>query len=87
MGAHRVHHGRPRRDGATAQVVAIGEAAGQDDEVGAGGQVAVAMPDQGRLLARGQLQRIGDVTLAVRPGKDDDGGFHRWSPVQAMSMR
>ena len=36
-GAHRIHDRRARRDRAAAQIIAIGEAAGNDDEIGAAG--------------------------------------------------
>ncbi len=45
MGPHRIHDRRPARDGAAAQIIAIGKAAGQHDEVGAGGQRGLGMPD------------------------------------------
>ena len=35
MGAHRLHDRRARRDRAAAQIIAIGEAARQHDEIGA----------------------------------------------------
>jgi hypothetical protein len=42
---HRLHHGREARDRAGAQVVAVREAAGHNDDVGAA-QVAVVVPEQ-----------------------------------------
>ena len=80
-GAHRVHDRRPRRDGAAAQIIAVGKAARNDDEVGAGRQLAVGMPNHRRLAAGYQLERARHVALAIDAGKDDDGGFH---PVTSM---
>jgi hypothetical protein len=42
MGAHGLHDRSAGGDGAAAQVIAIGEAAGQNDKVGAGGQIPLA---------------------------------------------
>ena len=45
MGADRIHHGRAAGNGAAAQIIAVGEAAGQDHEVGAFRQFGLGMPD------------------------------------------
>ena len=45
MGAHRVHDLGAAGDGAAAQIVAIGKTAGQDDEIGSGGQIVIVVPD------------------------------------------
>ena len=52
MGADRVHDTRARRDRAAAQVVAVGKAAGQHDEVGPLGQRALVVPDDRRARRR-----------------------------------
>ena len=75
VGPHRVHDTGPPGDGAAAQVVAVGEAAGQHDEVGAARQLALGVPDR-RDPGAGLAQRPRDVAVAVRAGEDDDGGFH-----------
>src|SRR5258708_7354467 len=54
------HHRGMRRHGAGAQIVAIGEAAGQHDQV-APRQLAVAVPDQLGRPPGGLLERAGDV--------------------------
>ena len=79
--AHRVHDRRARRDGAAAQIIAIGKAAGNDDEIGAGRQLAVGVPHHRRLAPGNELQRARHVALAIDAGKDDDGRFH---PVTSM---
>jgi hypothetical protein len=58
------HDRRMRCHRAAAQVIAIGKAARNDDQVGLG-QVAVAMPDFERLSPRGAPQRVVHVLLAV----------------------
>ena len=70
------HDRRVRRHRAATQVVAIGEAAGQHDQIGRR-KLGVAMPDDRRLLAAGALQRGADVVLAIGAGEDDDGSFHK----------
>src|SRR3982074_2872988 len=69
---------RARRTRAARQIVAIGKAAGQADQIGVG-QASLAMPDPRRLMAGGALRRHADIVLAVRAGKNDDDGFHRRS--------
>ena len=70
----RMHRGMGR-DGAAAQVVAIGEAAGHDDEIDLG-QLAVPVPDHLGRLAHGMPKGGGDIMLAIGAGEDDDGGVH-----------
>ena len=76
MGPHRIHDRRPRSDGAAAQIVAIGKAAGNDHEIGAGRQRGVGVPHHGRFGARHKPERARHVALAIDAGEDDDGGFH-----------
>ena len=70
-----LHHGREARDGAGAQVVAVGEAAGNDDGV-VGVEVRLPVPDEVSLLAH----LVGEDVLAVAfgpgAGKDEDGELH-----------
>ena len=70
------HHRRARRHGAGAQIVAVGETAGEHDQV-AGRQRRLVVPDHRRRPARSGLQRHHDVAVAVGAGEDDDGGLHR----------
>ena len=74
MLAHRGHHRRMRRHRAAAQIVAVGEAAGDHDQVEAG-EVGLLVPDHARRGARAG-QRDRHVALAVDAGEDDDAGFH-----------
>jgi hypothetical protein len=77
--AHRIHDRRARGDGAAAQIVAVGETAGQDHEIGAVGQGAFGVPDEFGLRPARQFERARDIALLVRSGEYDDGGFHRFS--------
>ncbi len=63
------HHGREARDGADAQVVAVGEAAGDDDGVDAL-EVRVAVPE----LHRVARERAGEarVRVVAGAGEGDD---------------
>ena len=76
VGAHRLHHRRAAGDGAAAQVVAVGKAAGQQDEVGARRQAMRAVPHHTGVDAGG-AQGSERVALAVGAGEEDDGGFHQ----------
>ena len=78
---HLGHHRRLRRHGAAAQIVAVGEAAGDHDQVGLF-EISVAMPDHLRLAAGDELDRLGDVALAVGAGEDEDSGFHQISSIE-----
>lgn len=62
-----------RRDRATAQIVAIGEAARHHHEVGAFRQRGLRVPHHCGLVAGGELQRARHVAFAVDAGKDEDG--------------
>ena len=68
--------GAARRDRAAAQIIAIGEAARQHHQVGAGGQLVLGMPDHGGRAAGDQLQGARHVALAIDAGEDEDGGVH-----------
>src|SRR5690348_15164280 len=72
--AHRLHHRREASDRARAQVVAVGEAARDDDGVGPT-EVAVGMPEQLALAeALAGEQRVDLITGA---GEADDPELHR----------
>ncbi len=79
------HHGREARDGAGADVVAVGEAARQHDRVEAG-QVGVPVPDVLALEAE-ELRGADDVLLAVGAGEDDDAKSHGSYASPTTSMR
>ena len=92
MGDHRLGDRRARRDRTATQVVAEREAPGDADDIGAGGQFGVLVPDAGDLGAGG-LEGHGQVAVAVRAGKGDDGRFHGslqpwiWPPFTAQGPR
>ncbi len=71
----RLDHGRERRHGPAAQIVAIGEAARQHDQVQARRQLGVLVPDHRDLGAGGALDRHLAVAVAVGAGEDDDGSL------------
>ena len=77
-GGHQLaHHRSEPRDGAAAQVVAIGKAAGQDHRVHAA-QVAVPVPERHR-LGPGRPDRPRRVPVIERPGKGYDPYPHAGS--------
>ena len=71
-GADPVHRGREPRDRAAAEVVAVGEATGQDHPPGARGQLALGVPD-GSGVRPEPLERELRVAVVVRAGEDHDG--------------
>ncbi len=76
VGAHGIHDRRARGDGAAAEIIAVGKAAREHDEIGAFRQFVIGVPDHRRLLAGHEFQRARHVALAIDAGKDEDGGFH-----------
>ena len=79
-GDQGVHHGCEPGDRAAAEVVAVGEAAGQHDRVD-GLQGAVAVP-QGDRVAAGQPHGAGGVDVVERAREGDDADLH-WTTVTA----
>ena len=74
-GGDRLHRRREAGDRARPQVVAVGEAAGDDDAVDAG-EVALFVPDQPRLAA-GQGAGVQRVPLVAGPGELEHTPDHR----------
>ena len=64
MGANGLYHRRAAGDGAAAEIVAEGEAAGQHGEIGAGGKLVLGMPHRARGDARAAEGTQG-IPLAV----------------------
>jgi hypothetical protein len=60
----------------------VGEAAREDDEVGAGRQLTISVPNHSGRPSAGLADCARDVTLAIRTREDDDGGTH-----QSISIR
>ena len=58
---HRLHHGRELGDGAAAQIIAVGEAAGQNHRIDVA-QAGRVVPDEFRLLA----EVVGDARTMHR---------------------
>src|SRR5260221_471936 len=71
-----LHDGRKARDGAGAKIVAVGEAAGQDDGV-AIREVLRLVPDEFDGLVQDAAERVKRVVIAIRAGKDYDSELHR----------
>ncbi len=86
MIAHGGHDRRVRGDRAAAQVVTVGEPAGEDDKIGACGQFALAVPYHRGLAARHEPKRMRHVALAVRSGEDDDRGPHPVTSTRKFSI-
>ena len=72
------HDGSGRRDRTAAQVVAVGEAAGDDDRVDAV-QVGVLVP-QGHGLRTGGLNRAGGIAVVEGAGEGDDSDAGHCTP-------
>src|SRR5204863_379989 len=68
-------HGRLARDGARPQVIAVGEATGQDHAVQVG-EIPVAMPDVFHGLANHFRDDIMEVAIAPRAWKHHDPESH-----------
>src|SRR5579871_4445447 len=68
-----LHDRREARQGAGAEIVAVAEAAGQDDDVGAA-EVAVLVPQVAQLGLRSEhlVDDPSKVAVAPRPGEDHD---------------
>jgi hypothetical protein len=73
--AHGLHDRRELGNGAAAEIVAIGEPAGQNDGVHVT-EAARIVPDELRLLAEGMAGGIERVVIAIAAGKDDYAKLH-----------
>src|SRR5437764_500903 len=71
----RLHDRRKAGDRAGAQIVAVGETAGQNDGVAAS-QVLRLMPDKLDRLFEDAADGVKRVVVAIRAWKDDDSKFH-----------
>src|SRR6185437_11568609 len=72
---HGFHDRRKARDGAGAEVVAIGEAAGQDDRIHAGDFLRL-MPDELDWFAEYAADGVKRVMVAIGTRKNDDAELH-----------
>jgi hypothetical protein len=72
---HRVHHGREPRDGASAQVIPMREAARKNHDVGTV-QVGFFVPDERGVLSKHLFGGMEGVVIAIRSRKDDNGELH-----------
>jgi len=70
------HDRRMRRHRAATQIIAVGKAAGNNDQIEVR-QFGVAVPDFERRFAGQALKCVEYVLFAVGAGKNDDGGEHR----------
>src|SRR5439155_11036802 len=71
------HYRREAGDGASPQVVAVREAARQDDAV-VGGEIAFPVPDEVRLVSHHFGERPLAVSVAPGAGENEDGEAHRF---------
>ncbi len=75
-GRHLLHDGAEAGDGAGAQVVAVGEAAGQDDAIGVL-EIVVLVPEVVRFGLGKVRESVVRVVVAVGAGEDDDAEADR----------
>src|SRR5262249_48175856 len=71
-----LHDGRKARNGAGTQIVAVGEAAGQND-CSPVGEIFGLVPDDLDGLLQNLADGVEGVVIAIRAGKDYDSEFHR----------
>ena len=76
MGRHFATDRRVCRNGTTAQVVAIGKAAGHTHNIDALGQARVLVPDH-RHFGTDRLECHRQIAVTVRAGKNDDRCVHQ----------
>src|SRR6266849_6203467 len=69
------HHRRKTRDGASAQVIAVGESAGQDNGI-AICQILRLVPDEFDGLFQDVADSVKRVVVTIGPGENDDSKFH-----------
>src|SRR2546430_586906 len=84
--ADLLHHRREPGDRTGPQIVAVGEAAGQDHAVAAF-QVGVLVPEVGQLRAEHLVDDPPAVAVGPRPGKYNDAELHRRLCSGSMSNR
>ena len=84
LGDDVAHHRRLRRHRAAAQIVAVGKAAGKDNQIERG-QGGFAMPDHRRRAPARGLQCYRRIAVAVRSGKNDDRSLHSRLALQALA--
>ena len=77
---------RLRGDGPAAQIVTKGKTAWQADHVHAMRQAVVLVPDP-RHIKTGFRKGIRQITVTVRSGEGDDGGFHGRSLVKDLARQ
>src|SRR5207253_2997102 len=75
----RIHHRGEARDGATAKVVAVGEAAGKDDEVEVT-EVPLAIVDKANRFTQDLEERVGTIPVTPGAGKHHDTGLQEGPP-------
>jgi hypothetical protein len=71
--------GREARDGARSEIVAVGEAAGQDHGVGAA-EARVLVPHELGILPEHRRRNVVGVSIAVGTREDDHGELHDCPP-------
>ena len=72
LGANVGHDGRARGDGAAAEIIAIGKATGDNDEINFG-QLRIGVPDGNRGNAGYGLEGQHHVAFTIDTGENDDG--------------
>src|SRR6266705_2709213 len=69
------HHRRKTRDGASAEIVAVGKSAGQNDGV-AVRKIFRLVPDKFDGLPQDVADSVKSVVVTIGPGENDDSKFH-----------
>ena len=73
---HGGHHGRKLRDGAAAQVIAVGESARQNHRIGVAQRSGI-VPDKFGWVAQVMRDRVPRVVVAIASRKHDDAESHK----------
>jgi len=79
FGANVCHDGRARRDGPAAEIIPIGKAAGNDNEINFR-KFRIRMPDSNGSDAGDRLKGNHHVPFAIDAREYDDRRFHVWGP-------
>src|SRR5262249_39568113 len=80
-----VHERRPTRDGAGTQVVAVGEASGEDQAVEPS-EIRFAVPDVPHRLVEDLADHVVKIAVTPRAGEHHDAEVHRL-PVSPFGFR
>ena len=83
--ADGLHDGRELGDGAAAQIIAVGEAAGENDGIDIAERGRI-VPDKLRLLPEIVGDRVERIVIAIAAGKNNDAEFHGFCFGEASTL-